>query len=53
MFLSKSTEKKINSIYEQKKFKDAKPFPHIIIDNFFEEFADKLSKSLENYESNF
>ena len=54
MLLSQSTQKKINSIKEQKNFKEANPFPHIIIDNFFEEkFADKLSRSFPDYESTF
>ncbi len=54
MLLSETTQKKINCIIEQREFKEAKPYPHIIIDNFFEEkFAEKLSNSFPDYESTF
>jgi len=54
MSLSQTTKEKIDSIEEHDNFNKAIPFPHIIIDNFFEnEFAEALSNSFPNYESTF
>ena len=45
VFISNYKEK-IDSIEEHENFNKAIPFPHIVIDNFFEnQFAEALSKS--------